>query len=688
MKKFYTLALALFLAAVNAQSFSGSTGAISDDGTMNEYTAEASGLTGALGADNGLVKVCLNITHTYDSDLNVVLVSPTGATTTLFSGIGGGDDNFYGTCLSQSAGSGITTASAPFTGLFKPQQTLGDLNDGGDGNGTWTLRINDTYPFADTGTVDDWSIEFGSGAATPFVFTSSNLPIVLIDTDGVDIPDEPAIPGTMKIIDNGDGAVNYVTDTPNGYSGAIDIELRGNYSQSLPQKPYKFETLDATGNEQDVSILGMPEESDWCLISTYNDKVFMRNNLAYKLFSEMGHYSPRNRYCEVVVNGNYVGIYTLTEKIKRGHNRVDIAKLETIENSGLNVTGGYIIKDDYWDWDDSWQLNYHPLDHPDLDVRLVYEYPKPEDISEQQKTYIQSFINDYETSLYGDNFADAELGYAKYIDVDSFLDYFFVNELARNIDGFRKSCYFNKDKDPSASTLAKLNAGPVWDFDWAWKDIPGCSIFEATDGSGWAYLINDCSPDVNSPGWYVRLLQDPEFANKMRCRWEYFRTNILDEDTLDNYIDTTAAYLNEAQARHFDRWGNLGLNTGTPEVEADPTTFDAEVTQFKQWINLRLTWLDENMPGSDESCALGLNNPGQPGFLLYPNPAKAQVKVEMKNGELPDAVAIFDMTGNRVMAGSPVHDGTFDVSGLSNGIYICKITAKGKQQMVKLAIAK
>lgn len=687
MKKFYTLILFLFSVFVFGQTFTGSTGNITDDGEINEYTTTVSGLDGVLDASYGLVKVCLDITHTYDSDLNVILISPTGAHTTLLSGIGGSGHNFYGTCLDQSATANVGPSSAPFTGVFRSQQTLGNLNDGTGGNGTWTLRINDTYPGADTGTVDNWNITFGPDAATPFVFTSSNLPIVLISTGGVPIVDDPSVAGTMQIIDNGPGNTNNVTDVPNNYDGNISIELRGNYSQGLPQKPYKIETLDAEGEELDASLLGMPEESDWCLIANYNDKVFMRNTLAYKLFEEMGHYSPRSQYCEVMVNGDYVGVYMLMEKIKRDGERVDIAKLEPDENSGLNLTGGYIIKSDYWTWEDSWELDFHPIDHPDLDVRLVYEYPKPEDISPEQKEYIQGFVNDYETSLYGDDFTDSESGYNKYIDVDSFLDYFMVNELARNIDGFRKSCYFNKNKD-SATEVAKLNAGPVWDFDWAWKDIPGCDIFDNTDGSGWASLINDCDPDVNSPGWYVRLLEDPGFADKLHCRWAGFRSTILSEEALDSYIEATAAYLEEAQVRHFERWGNLGVSTGTPELESDPATFEAQITRFKEWIALRLAWLDENMPGSTQNCALSaaafIDNKT---IRVFPNPAKAQVQIVVGEKESVDAVSLFDVAGKSVnITVSPL--GVLDVSGLADGIYLCKVISAGKQHLAKLCIAK
>jgi hypothetical protein len=453
----------------------------------------------------------------------------------------------------------------------------------------------------------------------------------------------------------------------------VAIEYRGNYSQSLPQKPYALELRDAANAELNVPILGMPLEHDWCLIASYNDKVFMRNTLAYKLATEMGHYATRSQFCEVVLNGSYQGLYVFMETIKRDNNRVDVSRLDPIEISGLDVTGGYILKNDYWDASNSWQLAYHPIDHPNFNVNLVYDYPKPSNIVPEQKTYIQGFINEFETALYGTNFANPLLGYQKYIDLDSFIDYFIVNELARNNDGFKKSSYFHKTKDNLTST-GKLYAGPVWDFDWAWKNINECSIFAATDGSGWAHKINDCNPDVNSPGWYVRLLQDPNFQNRLRCRWDDFRTTILSNTALNTYIDETAAYLNEAQARHFEKWGNLGINTGTPEVDADPATFAGQITKFKNWINSRITWLDNNIPGTSVGCTLGVNPLDKPTqFQLFPNPSNPFFNVRSSITEMTE-VKVYDQLGKIMLHQTNVgFTGQFNTAQWTSGVYFVQI---------------
>jgi len=167
---------------------------------------------------------------------------------------------------------------------------------------------------------------------------------------------------------------------------------------------------------------------------------------------------------------------------------VNIAELDSSENTGDDLTGGYIFKIDYFDDSNSWVSNFSPTGGRGDDVHFVYYYPKPEEITDQQKIYIQEFVDGFETVLYGSNFCDPLKGYRTYIDVNSFIDYFILGELSRNVDAYKKSAYFYKDKDSDGGLL---HAGPVWDFDWAWKNINEC-YFGAQDGSGWAYKVHDC----------------------------------------------------------------------------------------------------------------------------------------------------------------------------------------------------
>lgn len=507
-------------------------------------------------------------------------------------------------------------------------------------------------------------------------FTSSNLPIVLISTNNFPIPDEPKIPGTMKIIDNGPGQLNHVTDPGNIYDGNIGIEVRGSYSATLPQKPYSVETRDANQNDLDVPFFGWPKESDWVLLANYNDKVFMRNVLAFKFFNEMGHYASRTKFVEVRVNGVYQGIYIFGEKIKRDDGRVDIAKLTPDEISGEPLTGGYIFKVDYWNSSDSWQSPFHPMGHPDFDVHFVYYTPKPDEIAEEQKLYIKNYVTAFEGKLNNPFVHDSSAGYYQNMNTQSFIDYFLVNELARNNDGFKKSFYFFKNRD---GIDKRINCGPVWDFDWAWKNIDECQIFANTDGSGWAYKVNDCWPDVNSPGWHIRLLQDTQFANEMQCRWQLFRQDILNTDSIMSWIDSNAAFLNEAQQRHYQRWPILGQNVGTPVIGPIPTTFQGEINDFKKWIKLRLTWLDANMPGDCYNItSLPLSNQ-LPVINVFPNPAHDQLYIELPQNSPGSTLKLFGLSGLEVKFPVSFDDNLFvaDISHVTAGAYMVVLNRPG-----------
>ena len=191
-------------------------------------------------------------------------------------------------------------------------------------------------------------------------FTSS-LPIIMVETGGVVIPDEPRIKAQLLIIDNGSGQLNNTTDSfTAGYD--IEIEKRGHSSIEFPKKSYRLETQDAVGNNLNISLLGLPEENDWILYAPYQDKTMIRNVLAYRLAEQLGQYAPRTVFCELLIDGYYQGIYVLTEKIKQDINRVDIAKLTTVDVSGDELTGGYILK---VDWDDSENPNQGWTSDPD-----------------------------------------------------------------------------------------------------------------------------------------------------------------------------------------------------------------------------------------------------------------------------------------------------------------------------------
>ena len=478
------------------------------------------------------------------------------------------------------------------------------------------------------------------------------------------IGDEPKIPADLKIISQ-ENRYNHPADSATIYDGNIGIEIRGRYSASLPQKPYGFETRDLLGENLNVPLFHMPAENDWILLANYNDKTFMRNSLSFEVFRKMGHYAPRTQFCEVMVNGEYQGIYILTEKIKRDLGRVDISTLNPDENSGDDVSGGYIIKIDYYADFDSWTSDYAPIGYGDKKVHFVYHYPDPEGITGAQKMYIQNFIHQVETSLYSANTPDRQKKLYALIDINSFIDYFIVGEVSRNVDAYKKSAYFYKDKD---SNGGKLHAGPVWDFDWAWKNIHEC-FFGSTDGSGWAYQVHKCDPWPVPPSWMERLLEDQYFTQQLNARYFSLRASHLSEASLFHYIDSVAAVLDEAQQRHYGKWPILGLNVGAPEVDEQPRTYAGEVEKFKAWIAKRLQWLDGHMPGF---VVTAIERPEvNSGNLVFPNPASTQITIQAT--QPIEHYSIYTSNGVAILMNNPSASSvSVDTNSFMPGLYFVK----------------
>ncbi|HCE58217.1 MAG TPA: hypothetical protein DER09_10410, partial [Prolixibacteraceae bacterium] len=326
---------------------------------------------------------------------------------------------------------------------------------------------------------------------------------------------------------------------------------------------------------------------------------------------------------------------------------------------------------------------FSPINHPDFDVHFIYHDPDWDELLPQQKNYLSSFVTDFETVLYSSGYNNPTGGYSQWIDVESFIDYFIVNEMSRNNDGFKKSRYFHKDKN------GKITAGPVWDFDWAWKNINECYIFKATDGSGWSYKVNDCNPWVKSPGWMVRLFYDSDFRNNTKCQYNEARAGVLSDENLSFWIDSLYNEVKEAQVRHFGKWKILGLNVGAPEVDAQPKTYDGEVDKLRQWITTRLNWLDKNMIGTCTHTGIFAGFENKNEIRIYPNPASEVLNVTVEN-QLEE-ISIISVTGTLIYCNNRVgtRNTKIDVSGFTPGMYIVQLkNADGSTHAQKIVVQK
>jgi len=420
---------------------------------------------------------------------------------------------------------------------------------------------------------------------------TSNLPLVLVDTLGQTIPDGSKVSAYGVFIPTNatTGRVS-LTSAPD-YIGRLGIGLHGSSSLSFPKQPFAIE-LDS---EQDTSLnyplLNFPSGNDWLLYPSYDDKTFLNNVLTEEIFRAMGHYAVRCQYVELFLRStrgkinieDYQGIYILIERIRIDPNRVAIAELSSADNAMPQVSGGYIIsKDKINDATDV-------LINTSSGQQLIVNRPAPDVLTPAQYSYMASYVSQLEAALYGSQWLDPDLGYAAYLDTDSFVDYHWIVEYSKNIDGIRISNYMSKDR------LGKLSEGPIWDWDLSWGNA---NYAEGGKTNGWYYQQLGDSDDI----WLRRLRTDPDFFQKIIDRWGALRLNVFNPTNLFARVDQLTNYLWEAQARDFATWPRLGTYVwpnpngaaGGWDVDyVNPTTYDGIISQFKIFVLGRYLWIDQ-----------------------------------------------------------------------------------------------
>ena len=403
-----------------------------------------------------------------------------------------------------------------------------------------------------------------------------------------EIVDEPKVPAALTI-----RSLDSIF-----YEGIIGIEIRGESSQFFDKKSYGFETWDAQYNDIDVALIGFPEEEDWILYGPFSDKSLIRNKLIYELSNQMGRYATKTEFVELTINYEYKGLYIFMEKLKRDKNRINISKLENGDIDEESISGGYIIKIDKSDMEDrsysdynSFQSKFDVFGNEDGDIRINfnYEYPKPGEIHANQKNYIKNYFYEFESSLASENFKDPNDGFRKYIDEDSFIDFFILNELSNNVDGYRLSTYLQKDRNE------KLVIGPVWDFNLSFGNADYCGG-ERYDV--WCFKFNErCLGDYwNVPFWWNRLVEDEKFVIKLKERWNQLRTNVLSDNNLMTLIEEQYSFLNNETDiinKNFNTWKIFGIYIWPNSFIGN--NYYEEIDFLKNWIKNRTQWLDESI---------------------------------------------------------------------------------------------
>lgn len=508
----------------------------------------------------------------------------------------------------------------------------------------------------------------------PVNFDSSNLPIIKINTSGQEIPDEPKITAQMEVINNANG-VNNINDTATGYKGYIGIEKRGSSSQYFFDKyNYTVETRTSLGENNNVPLLGMPEENDWVFHGPYSDKTLMRNALAYHLAQGSGQWAPRTKFFELYINEQYTGVYLLVEKIKRDKNRVNIAKLNPDEILDDDLTGGYILKidrpDDHW-------ISPYPNMHDNGEIPISYVYPDYADMPAAQRYYIKSYVTNFEDVLAADYFEDASIGYRAWADLQSFVDFFIVNEISKNIDGYRLSTFMHKDKD---SKGGKLKMGPVWDFNLGFGNA---DYYEGFETYGWVMHSVDMNDGFAIPFWWERLRESNHFNTLLKTTWENLRETSYSNSSINNYIDSVAAILDESQERNFQAHPVLGIYVWPNSFIG--RSYQEEIGFLKSWINGRLSWMDSQIAliTSTSEHAVEIANAYE--IYAFPNPFAEQLTIRLKLKQSAEiGLRIHNLLGQEVYlskmyCSSGINDFnlTNELNNFESGVYVYEILGEG-----------
>lgn len=406
---------------------------------------------------------------------------------------------------------------------------------------------------------------------------ASHLPVVMINSVGEKISEEFSN-CKIDIIDN-QKTRNHTFDDPDVTTWAR-IKWRGNSSKRFDKKQYRISFVEERNSEKEVdySVMGMRKESDWVLNGPYLDKTLMRNYMMYNISGEIMDWAPNVRYCEMFLDGRYMGLFLMVETVKVSPGRLNLKEVDQKE-----AQTSYLIERERYG-DANVPINNFGTYTGKTVNEIGIEYPTKKKLSGNHIKYIKDDLSSIEKALYSLDYDEWDFGYANYIDVNSFIDYYLINEFCANIDAGSLSTFAYKD------IKGKLTMGPVWDFNNSFDNYKHHPL-----------VISDLY--INTAPWYAMLMRDEIFVNMVIDRYQELRKTYLSDEYLLNYVDETRAYLGKAIDRNFRVWGyTFGLELLHP-MERNPVSFDEAINQLKKVIVERGKFLDENIVILKQFCA-------------------------------------------------------------------------------------
>lgn len=467
-------------------------------------------------------------------------------------------------------------------------------------------------------------------------YSATNLPLVIIHTDSAKqiTSRTEYTPGIINIISNEGTEI---------YSDSLDIRGRGNGSWVFPKKPYKLKLA------HKKKLLGMPAKAKkWTLINNYGDKTLVRNLLAFKISELMGmEYSPAGRLVEVMFNGEYQGVYQLCDQIEVRKNRVDITEMTTDDNSGSELTGGYLVEiDAYANGEKKWFTT------KDFDLPVSIKSPDDDDITTEQFNYLTNNFNRMVSRVANPLYADPKLGFRRYLDEDSFLKRFLVEELAANVDAWW-SVHMYKDRDST-----KYYTGPVWDFDLAFEnDIR----IHPVSGFDDFIFLNENTTSAGNMREFVKRIVSVE-GDRLKKLWSDARNeNGLTLEYLNSFLDSMQNEVYEAQKLNFTRWPVM--NQIVNQNYQVTGSYEEEMKVVRDFLEWRIAWLDNKVGlipvGIEQTLADNANT--------IINAVEGGIEISGKT-----TVEVYDLSGI-VVAKTDVAAGK-TVINLAKGLYVVKAT--------------
>ena len=418
----------------------------------------------------------------------------------------------------------------------------------------------------DTKSLDNVGLE-------PFV---SNLPVMMIDTRKQQIMKDSTVWADVAIMDSDSGQ--------NDIMGMVDsvlvatVKYRGASSYSSFDKPQYRITFyrKENGKALDYDLFGLGADSEWVLNGPFLDRTLLRNYLVYTLSGEIMEWAPGCTFFELFVNGKYQGVYLAVEPVTNGASRLRLSEFGLL--SGATA---YIVKRDRVGTELN-VLHTYGERNGYTSQELSVGYPGKNDLTKEQFTWIERDISQFEQALYSESFADPDIGYSRYIDVNSFVDYFIINEFAMNHDASVLSTYVYKELGGKTQLC-------VWDFN------------NGFDNYQW-FTMDSQEFYVVETNWFDRLLQDRNFVEKVEQRYQELRRTTLSDEHIAEVLTHGREMLGPAVERNFAKWGyTFEVMYLAPEFR-DPQNYEQAITQLETVIAERLAFLDTNMHSLEDGC--------------------------------------------------------------------------------------